>query len=180
MTEQTQGSQQPKGRPTPKRSEATKRRGGPVAPPPTNRREAAKQLRAKQADNRQRIKHRTASGDEKAMLPRDSGPVRRLVRDTVDARRSLGFLLLPVAGVVVIAGLAGNVQLQAITFGIWLATLLGVALDMVLAGLQLRKALRAAFPQETKLRGHIAYGLLRTTVVRRFRMPKPRVSRGQR
>ena len=176
MTEQTQG----KGRPTPKRSDATKRRGGPVAPPPTNRREAAKQLRAKQSDNRQRIKQGTASGDEKAMLPRDSGPVRRLVRDVIDSRRSLGFLLLPVAGIVVLAGLAGNVQLQALTFGIWLATLLGVAIDMVLAGIQLRKALRGAYPTESKLRGHIAYGLLRSTVIRRFRMPRPQVSRGHR
>lgn len=176
MSEQTQG----KGRPTPKRSDAQKRRGGPVAPPPTNRREAAKALRAKQAENRQRIRQGTATGDEKAMLPRDSGPVRRHVRDVIDSRRSLGWLLLPVAGVVVIAGLGGNVQLQAITFGIWLATLLGVAVDLLLVGLQLRSTLRERFPNETKLRGHIAYGLLRTTVVRRFRMPKPQVARGRR
>ena len=176
MSEQTQG----KGRPTPKRNEAQKRRGGPVAPPPTNRREAAKQLRAKQAENRQRIKKGTASGDERAMLPRDSGPVRRLVRDVVDARRSLGWLLLPVAGIVVVAGLTGNVQLQALTFGIWLATLLGVAIDMLLTGFQLRTALRSTFPQEARVRGHIAYGLLRTTVVRKFRTPKPQVSRGRR
>lgn len=176
MSEQSQG----KGRPTPKRSDAQKRRGGPVTPPPTNRRAAAKQLRAKQADNRQRIRQGTASGNERAMLPRDAGPVRRFVRDVVDSRRSLGWLLLPVAGVVVVAGLTKNTQLQAISFGIWLATLLGVAVDMGLAGVQLRKGLRSTFPQETKLRGHIAYGLLRTTVVRRFRMPRPQVQRGRR
>jgi hypothetical protein len=175
VDEQKQG----KGRPTPRRSDTQKRRTGPVTPPPTNRREAARQLRAKQAENRQRIKQGTARGDERAMLPRDAGPVRRLVRDFVDARRSLGFLLLPIALLVVFAGVTGNVALQALTFGIWLATLLGVALDMGLAGTQLRKALIAKFPDERR-RGHIFYGLLRTTVIRRFRTPKPQVVRGQR
>jgi hypothetical protein len=175
VDEQKQG----KGKPTPKRSDAQKRRTGPVTPPPTNRREAARQQRAKQAENRRRVKDGTARGDERAMLPRDAGPVRRLVRDFIDARRNLGFLLLPVALLVVVAGLTKNVGLQALTFGIWLATLLGVALDMVLAGTQLRKALKERFPDERR-RGHIAYGLLRSTVMRRFRNPKPQVVRGQR
>ncbi|MGB8650204.1 MAG: DUF3043 domain-containing protein [Mycobacteriales bacterium] len=175
MSEQTQG----KGRPTPKRSEAQKRRGGPVTPPPTNRREAAKQLRAKQAADRKRIRDGSVRGDDSAMLPRDRGPVRRLVRDIVDSRRSLGFLLLPIAVLVVVAGVLGNMQLQALTFGIWLATLLGAAIDMLLAGLQIRAALRSTFPTEKKVLGHVAYGLLRTTVIRRFRMPRPQVTRGQ-
>ena len=175
MSEQQQG----KGRPTPKRSEARQRRGGPVAPPPANRKEAARQLRAKQAEGRQQIRRGNLTGDETALLPRDRGPVRRLVRDVVDSRRSLGFLLLPVALLVVVSGFVGDSRLAAATFGIWLATILGVALDMVLAGLQIRSAVRAAHPQE-KLRGHVGYGLLRTTVVRRFRMPRPQVQRGQR
>lgn len=178
MDEQKQGSQ-PKGRPTPKRSEVQQRRGGPVTPPSTNRREAARQLRAKQADSRRRIKDGTARGDETAMLPRDAGPVRRAVRDAVDSRRNLGFLLLPVALVVVVAGLTGNTGLQAITFGIWLATLLGVAVDMLLVGFRIRAVVKARFPEE-RLRGHVAYGLLRTTVIRRFRTPKPQVERGGR
>lgn len=184
MSEQTQGSaqggQQPKGRPTPKRSEAQKRRGGPVAPPPTNRREAAKQLRAKQADQRTQVRKANITGDDKLLLARDRGPIRRTVRDVIDARRSLGWLLLPTAGVVVVSGLTKNLQLQAVTFGIWVATIVGVALDMTLAGLQVRKTLREQFPQEARLRSHISYGLLRTTVVRRFRMPRPQVKRGQR
>lgn len=176
MSESTQG----KGRPTPKRSEATKRRGGPVAPPPTNRRAAAKQLRAKQGENRQRIRQGTAVGDEKAMLPRDAGPVRRLVRNTIDARRNLGFLLLPVAGLLVVAQVLRDPVLLAITLGVWLATLLGVAVDLLLTSIRLRSLLMSTFPEEKKLRGHIAYGLLRSTVIRRFRMPRPQVTRGQR
>lgn len=169
MTEQTTG----KGRPTPKRSDAAKRRTGPVAPPPTNRREAARQLRQKNAAKRQRPGGR--GGAEPQLLKRDQGPVRSLVRDLIDGRRSLGWVLLPIALVVVVSGLLRNPQLQAVTFAIWLASLAAVAVDMAAAGLSLRKQLRAAFPEEAKLRGHIAYGLMRTTVMRRFRMPHPTV-----
>jgi hypothetical protein len=171
VSEQSQG----KGRPTPKRSEAQKRRGGPVAPPPTSRRQAAKQLRAKQAEGRKQLRAGNLRGDEKMLLKRDQGPVRRMVRDMVDARRSLGWVLLPVALVVVVSGFVGNPSLQAMTFAVWLASLAAVAIDMVFLTIEMRRHLKRAFPDERKLRGHIAYGLMRTTVMRRFRVPRPTV-----
>jgi hypothetical protein len=176
VTEKTQG----KGRPTPKRSDAQKRRGGPVAPPPTNRREAAQQLRAKQAENRQRIRKGTAEGDERAMLPRDAGPVRRLVRDLVDARRNMGWLLLPVAAFAIIANTIKDPAVVQVSFALWTATLLGVAMDLVLLNRLLKARLVAEFPLEAKLGKHLRYGMVRSTTIRRFRMPKPKVQRGQR
>jgi len=172
VSEQTQGAGG-KGRPTPKRSEAQKRRG-PVAPPPTSRREAAKQLRQKQAEGRKEVRAGSLRGDERALLKRDQGPVRRIVRDVVDGRRSLGWVLLPIALVVVVAGFFHNVQLQALTFAVWLASLAAVAIDMVFVALDIRRAVRAQFPDEP-LRGHVAYGLMRTTVMRRWRVPRPQV-----
>lgn len=169
MSEQTQG----KGRPTPKRSEAQKRRG-PVTTPPTSRREAAKQLREKQAADRRRVREGSLRGDESAMLKRDQGPVRRLVRDVVDGRRSLGWVLLPIALLVVVTGFFRNPQLQAMAFAVWLASLAAVAIDMVFVALEIRRQVRAEFPDEP-LRGHVAYGLMRTTVMRRMRVPRPRV-----
>jgi hypothetical protein len=71
-------------------------------------------------------------------------------------------------------------QIQAAVTGVWLATLIGVAMDMVLLSGLLRRQLRQRFPEEPKLGGHIRYGLLRTTVLRKLRMPKPAVQRGQR
>ena len=171
MSEQTTG----KGRPTPKRSEAQKRRSGPVAPPPTSRREAAKQLRAKQAENRQRVRKGSLAGDESALLKRDQGPVRKLVRDLIDGRRSLGWILLPLAILVIVSGLVRNPQLQSTTFAIWLASLLAVSVDMLFAGFAISKAIRESFPAEPRWRGHIRYGLMRTTVMRRFRVPRPTV-----
>ena len=171
MSEQTQGTG--KGRPTPKRSEAQKRRG-PVAPPPTNRKEAARQLREKQAEERRRVRDGSLRGDERAMLKRDQGPVRRMVRDLVDGRRSLGWVLLPTALVVVLAGFFPNVNLQAVTFAVWLASLAAVAIDMVFVGRDIRRAVRQQFPDE-KPGSHVRYGLMRTTVMRRWRMPRPQV-----
>ena len=169
MTEKTE----PKGRPTPKRNIAGKRRTGPVAPPPTNRREAAKALRFKQAENRQRIKDGTARGDDTAMLPRDAGPVRRLVRDTVDGRRTLGWLLLPTAGVVFVANFI-SLSASAVAFNIWIIALLVVSIDMVLTGRKISEALKEKYPAE-KRRPLVIYGLLRTTQFSRFRRPPPTV-----
>jgi hypothetical protein len=169
VTEQTTG----KGRPTPKRSETTKRKG-PVAPPPTSRREAAKQLRAKQAEQRTRTRDGLRRGDESVLLKRDQGPVRKLVRDLVDGRRSLGWVLMPIALIVIASGFMGP-GVYAIVFAVWLASLAAVAIDMTFIGVEIARTIRREFPEEPRWRGHIRYGLLRTTMMRRFRMPRPTV-----
>ena len=172
MSEQTTG----KGRPTPKRSEAQKKRTGPVAPPPTNRREAAKQLRAKQAENRKRVREGSIRGDEGALLKRDQGPVRRMVRDFVDGRRSLAWVLLPVAIIVLATSFSKSKPVQLVTLEIWLAAFVAVSIEMTFTGFAVRKALTSQFPDEKKWRGHIRYGVVRTLTIRRLRVPRPQVS----
>ena len=163
-----------KGRPTPKRSEAQRgRRGGPVAPPPRTRKEAAQRAREEAKSARAQVR------DGRALLPRDAGPVRALVRDVVDARRSIGTLMLPLAFVLLLAQASGNRTVLDIGLAIWLVGVLALVTDLVLTSRVLRKRLRAAFPDEDTLRGHIAYGLLRTTVFRRWRIPKPTRSPGR-
>lgn len=169
MSEQTTG----KGRPTPKRNETTKRKG-PVAPPPTSRREAAKQLRAKQAADRTRMRDGIKRGDEAMLLKRDQGPVRKLVRDIVDGRRSLGWILMPVAIVVLASSFMGT-DVYARVFAIWLAACAAVAIDMAFIGYDISRQIHRDFPEEPRWRGHIRYGLMRTTMMRRFRMPRPTV-----
>ncbi len=164
-----------KGRPTPKRSEAQNKRTGPVAPPPTSRREAAKQLRQKQAANRQRVRAGSIRGDDDVLLKRDRGPVRKMVRELIDSRRSLGFILLPLALLVIVSGLFKNPGLQAFTFAIWVASLAAVAIDMLFTGFVISRTIKQVFPDEPRWKGHIRYGLMRTTVMRRFRVPRPTV-----
>ncbi len=167
-----------KGRPTPKRREAQGRRGGPVAPPPQTRREAARRMREQQAQARRDVREGTRSGDPARMLPRDAGPARALVRDLVDGRRNFGVLLLPVALLLVVAQVSQSLLLLDIAIRAWTVVLVVVVVDLVALSLQVRRQVRTALPEETRTRGHVTYALLRATVFRRFRMPPPRVAPG--
>ena len=171
-----------KGRPTPKRKDAQAqrggRRGGPVAPPPATRKEAAKRIRAQGAEKRQAIKTGTRTGDERAMMGRDQGPVRRLVRDLVDSRRHVGVLLLPATFLPVLANLSASAQVRAFATSLWLAAVVAAVSDMVITGVVVRRRVRADFPSETRTRGHVGYSIVRTAQFRRFRLPPPRVRPG--
>lgn len=168
-----------KGRPTPKRSEKEKRRSGPVAPPPLTRKEAAKRKKQEAGAARARIKEGAARGDERYLAKRDAGPVRAMVRDVVDGRRNIGVILLPLALVLIAANLTGNPTLQSLGLLLWAGALLAMTADLVIMTIAIRRRIREQFPEETKLGGHAAYGLLRSTVLRRFRLPPPRVSPGK-
>ena len=165
-----------KGRPTPKRSEKVTRRGRPVPPPPQTRKEAAKRQKEQAAASRKLVREGAMRGDERYMAKRDAGPVRALVRDVVDSRRNVGVILLPLALVLVVANLSGNPQLQYLGLLLWLGAILAMLMDIVVLSVLIRRRVREQFPEEGALFGHVAYGLLRSTVIRRFRLPAPRVS----
>jgi hypothetical protein len=167
---------QGKGRPTPKRSERTRRRTGPVAPPPRTRKEAAQRRKEEMKAARGTARQRQAAGDDRYLVKRDAGPVRRLVRDVVDGRRNTGVLVLPVAVLLVLSSLTGLAAVQAAVTTLWVATLLAVLVDVVVLTVVIRRRVREAFPAERRLGGHVAYGLLRSTVFRRWRMPPATVS----
>jgi hypothetical protein len=169
-----------KGRPTPKRSEKQRRRTGPVAPPPLTRKEAAQRKKEQASAARTRIKEGAARGEERYLSKRDAGPVRALVRDVVDSRRNIGVVLLPLALVLVATNLTGSRTLQSYGLLLWVAALLAMTVDLILMTVVIRRRIRAEFPEEGRLGGHAAYGLLRSTVLRRFRLPPPRVSPGKR
>src|SRR5947209_19126917 len=98
------GSEQPagKGRPTPKRRDAQKRRRGPV---PANKKEAAAQRREKARESRQLQRQALLSGDERHLPARDAGPAKRLARDVVDSRFTLGQIFFGLILVVLAASL---------------------------------------------------------------------------
>ncbi len=168
-----------KGRPTPKRSEAQRRRTGPVAPPPQTRKEAAQRAKERAAASRTRSKEGAARGEERYLAKRDAGPVRALVRDVVDGRRNVGVLLLPLAALLIVAQLSGNRRILDLALTVWLAGVLAMLADIVLIALAIRRRVRAEHPDATKMTNHAAYGLLRSTVFRKFRLPPPQVSPGR-
>src|SRR5579859_5747960 len=77
-----------KGRPTPKRSEAERRRRQPYTAP-KDRKEAGRAQRDRQRSDRDRRMEGMRRGEEWALPARDRGPARALIRDYVDSRRRL-------------------------------------------------------------------------------------------
>jgi len=168
-----------KGRPTPRRREAQKRRTGPVAPPPKTRREAVRRMREQGGDRRADAREGLRAGDERYLSARDRGPERRMVRDVVDSRRNAGVLFL-LSAVVYFAGLLiPSVQIKAAITALWLTVLILLVVDSAVIGLRIRKLMRQRFPDSREPLGRlIFYGATRATMIRRWRMPKPAVEVG--
>ena len=169
-----------KGRPTPKRSEAEAARKL-RAKPPTTRRQAAKRAREDARADRLRRREALVSGDQRYLPARDQGPVRAFVRDFIDARRSVAEFFIIVALVVllttVLAGPLGIAVVANAAFLVWMVMLIVILLDSVVIGTRLRKELAARFPDDRR-KGAVAYGLMRSTQLRRLRLPAPRVKPG--
>src|SRR5690606_13262124 len=106
-----------KGRPTPTRKEAEAARRRPLV---TNRKQDVQRSRARDKERREREYQAMLTGSERDMPPRDKGPVRRWVRDYIDARRNPGEYFLPVSIVVVMATFftANRPELALIIIGI--------------------------------------------------------------
>jgi cation transport ATPase len=166
-----------KGRPTPKRNEAQGRRSGPVPPPPTTRKEAYKRMRQQQASGRGSAREAAARGDDSALPARDRGPVRRLVRDIVDARRNAGSFFLVVAALVLIGYFIPNSSVQGYTVFVWFAFFLVIIADSFLLGRRIKKTVTERFPDHKEsMRSLVWYGVSRATMIRRWRFPKPQVA----
>ncbi|MGD1282602.1 DUF3043 domain-containing protein [Mycobacterium seoulense] len=185
----------PKGRPTPKRSEARRTaRKGPVAPAPMTASEARarrKSLagpklsreerkadraasRAKMANRRERM----MAGDEAYLLPRDQGPIRRYVRDVVDSRRNLLGLFMP-ATLFLMFAMFTTPQLQLYVSPAMLLLMGVMMVDGLLLGRKVNKLVDTKFPENTESRWKLGlYAASRASQMRRLRTPRPQVKRG--
>jgi hypothetical protein len=167
-----------KGRPTPKRRDAQKRRRAAV---PANRKEAAKLRRERIREQRMQQRQALLSGDEKHLPPRDAGPAKRLARDAVDARFSLGQLFFGLILVVLVAGLAIPHQYTTTLAAVNLLSIVMVAVVFVDAyriGRRTRQLVEAAYGSKAAI-GVTVYAMIRTMQPRRFRRPPPKVKRGE-
>jgi hypothetical protein len=184
----------PKGRPTPKRSEASRRRG-PVAPAPMTAAEArrrrkemrktltreerkAEKIGRREAMNERREK--MMAGEEAYLLPRDRGPVRRYVRDVVDARRSVLGLFMPSAlGLIFVMLAVPSVQVQRLLSPAMLVLVLIMVIDGFVLGRKVNRLVDAKFPDNTESGWKLGfYAASRASQLRRMRAPRPQVDRG--
>lgn len=166
-----------KGRPTPTRKEAEEARKRALKGP-TDPKARRKIERERVRAERNAAREALMAGDERALPPRDAGPVRRYVRDYVDGRWTLGEFFIPIAVVVLIVGLFRNSQLQMIISYVWFLMLLLLVVDMTILLLRLRKQLIAQFPDPAERKGAMFYGGMRALQIRRLRLPPPKVKAG--
>lgn len=175
---QSRDPQAPKGRPTPKRAVAQSQRKAVVAST-GNRKEDAKRARERRRVEMTKQREALANGDERYLPNRDKGPVRRYVRDFVDSRFSVAEMFLPLAVLILVLSMVRVPSIQNIALLLWLGVIALIIVDSIGMFIRLRKALNERFPNEPK-RGAVAYGLMRTLQMRRLRLPKPQVKRGER
>lgn len=186
----------PKGRPTPKRSEAQRSaKKGPVVPAPMTAAEARArrkslarpklsrvERRAERTASRARMterRERMMAGDEAYLLPRDQGPIRRYARDVVDARRlSLLGLFMPSAlGLLFVMFTVPQLQLYMSPAMLVLMALMTI--DGILLARKVSRQVDAKFPKNTESRWKLGlYAAGRASQMRRMRAPRPQVERG--
>lgn len=165
-----------KGRATPTRKE---REASNLRPLVSNDRKAGnRESRLRVAESRERARIGMANGEEKYLLVKDRGVQRRYVRDYVDARFSIGELMIPVL-VFFILLTAVNKELFSVigTIIMW-AFLIVVVLDCVYAGIMLKRRLVAKFGADNVQGGFRWYLATRAIQFRKLRLPKPQVKRG--
>ena len=169
-----------KGRPTPSRKEAEAANKRPLVP--TDRKAAAKDARAKARIDRDLEYRAMQTGDERHLPARDRGPVRRYVRDHVDARWSLGEFFMPVAAAFLVLA-AISTRINAALFTIVTLALyvyvIAAFIDGFILWRGLRKKLTAKFGVAALPKGLATYAALRAFQLRPTRLPKPQVKHGQ-
>lgn len=175
---QTRHPEAPKGRPTPKRSEAQSQRRS-VAHTSMSRKDAAKRQREERRAAMERQRKALASGDERYLPTRDKGPVRRFARDFVDSRFNIAEYFLPMAVIILVLSMVQVPQIQNVALLLWLVVIVMIVLDSIVTGFRLKKQLAERFPDEGRLKP-VAYALTRSLQMRRLRLPKPQVKRGER
>jgi hypothetical protein len=105
--------------------------------------------------------------------------VRGLVRDIVDSRRNAGGLFLVVALIVFVGYLVPDARVRASTVTLWVTVFLLLVVDSIFLGYRIRRLVRERHPDSTERTGRLVwYGVSRATMIRRWRMPAPRVTVG--
>ncbi len=169
---------QGKGRPTPKRSEAEKRRRQPITAP-KSRKEAYRRQRERAAQNRAKARTGLAKGDDKYLPKRDRGQVRKLARDFVDARRTLGSYLMWVLLGSLMLNVVPIVIFRLVSFFIPPLLLIIVLGEGVFISRRVTRMAAERYPDEER-RGVGFYAAMRAMQIRRWRIPQPQVKIGER
>lgn len=168
--------------PTVRTTEPGGRKNGPT--PTRKEAEAARRQRVTQTMTKREAR---AAGSKqnraermRAMATRDATPEKALMRDYVDARFSIGEILLPSLVVILALSFLNAVLPQAAVIGtvVMYLYIVAVIVDLFLMWRGFKRVLATRLPHASP-RGLLMYGSNRAIQIRRFRIPAPRVKRGE-
>ncbi|MGL4174605.1 MAG: DUF3043 domain-containing protein [Dermatophilaceae bacterium] len=167
-----------KNRPTPRRRDQQAARRQPLVV--ADRKKARDLDRQRRREQMARTRQAMITGDESGLPPRDKGPVRRYIRDYVDARRNLAEIMLPVMLVVLALSFIRTGTILLVVTVLTYSILLLAATDTVIMWRRCRARLVEKFGDEAaRARGNGMYAAMRAFQFRRSRMPRALVRRGE-
>lgn len=165
-----------KGRPTPKRSEAERRRRYTLAP--EDRKAAAKQSRTRDRGDRARKTEAMRRGEEWALPAKDKGPVRALARDYVDSKRRFSEFYMYGLVVLLILLFLRSPVIQTVLPVVLIVMVLVMVGEGFWIGRKVATLAAERYPGQST-RGIKMYSGMRALQIRKLRFPKPRVKPGE-
>lgn len=165
-----------KNRPTPKRRDREAARKQPLVV--TDRKAARGTDRAKRREALAKQRHAMLTGDETHLPPRDKGPVKRYIRDYVDARWGVAEFMLPVMLIVLALSFVREPWAMLVVFALVYGLITAAAIDTFLMWRRVKKKIVVKHGEAAVSRGDGFYAAMRAFQMRRTRMPRPIVARG--
>ena len=105
--------------------------------------------------------------------------MRKLVRDVVDSRRNVGSWFLIIAGVALVGTIVPSLVIRAYASYILFGFFLILIVDSVILTRRVKAKVAERFPDgSATTKGVVWYALSRSTMIRRWRFPKPEVPLG--
>ncbi len=145
----------------------------------TDRKVARETDKARRREAQLKQRAAMATGDDAHLPAKDKGPVRRYIRDYIDARWNLGEFMLPVMVVVLaLSFIRIPAVFTIVSVGVY-GLLLAAAVDGFLMWRRLKVKLIAKFGADKVGRGLAMYAVIRGFQLRRARMPKALNKRGE-
>jgi hypothetical protein len=166
-----------KNRPTPKRRQQEAANKRPLVV--TDRKAAAQTDKLRRREQMARQRAAMVTGDDAHLPARDKGPERRFIRDYVDARWSVGEFMLPVMLLVLLLSFVRQSWALLVVFAAVYGLIAVAVIDSILMWRRIKSRVAEKYGADRVPAGGAMYAVMRSFQMRRTRMPKPQVTRGQ-
>lgn len=166
-----------KARPTPRRREREAANRRPLVP--EDRKQARREMQDRARAEREAVREGIARGDDRYLRPQERGPQKRFMRDFIDARFTLGELMLPVVVVLLFTTFLNDPMIASVAMLVaWTLIACSVLEGLILAAI-IKRRIVAVVGRDRLERGISLATILRSMQLRMLRMPKSRVARGE-